>query len=68
MKNKTNLTKPSGRMVARGVPVRAIIAGLVLQRYFTWKRRSGFGGGNCHGAEVLCRDFILFCYVESGMM
>ncbi len=54
-------------MVARGVPVRAIIAGSVLQWYFSWKRRSGFGGGNCHGGKVLCRDLILFCYVESGI-
>ena len=47
--------------------MRAIVAGPVLQGYFSWMRWCGGCGGNCHGAEVLCRDFIFFCYVEYGM-
>ena len=61
-----NLTKPSGRMVAGSVQVNAIMSGLVLQWYFSLKRLSGCGGKNCHVAEVLCCNFIFFCYVESG--
>ena len=48
-----------------GVAVRSILADLGLQWYFSWTRCCGGGGGNCHGAEVLCCDF--FSYVESGM-
>ena len=54
-------------MVAGGVPVKAIVAEPMLQRYFSWKMRCRGGGGNHHGEEVLCRDFIFFCYVEFGM-
>ncbi len=54
-------------MVAGGVPVRAIVAEPMLQRYFSWKMRCRGGGGNHHGEEVLCRDFIFLlrriCYV-----
>ena len=62
--NYVNLTKSNGRMVTGGVPVRAIMAGLVLQWYCSWKRQLGCGGGNHHGAEVA---FFLLCttlYIE----
>jgi hypothetical protein len=62
-KNKTNLTKSSGRRVEDDVAVRKIAANPVLQWYFSWTRCCGGGGGNCHGAEVqyhIVRDFFYF--------
>ncbi len=52
-----NLTKPSSRMVVDQVAVTVMTADLVLHQFFSWKRQSGFGSRNCHGAEVLCCDF-----------
>ena len=47
-------------MVTDSLAVKVMMADLVLHQYFSRKRQSGFGSGNCHGAEVLCRDFIFF--------
>ena len=53
-------TDPSGRMVVNDVVVRAIIADLGLQRYFSWTRWCGCGGGNCHGFISILSRFIFF--------
>ena len=55
----------SSRIVTDSVAVTLMIADLVLHQYFSGKRQPGFGSGNCHGAEVLCRIFIWT--VDTGM-
>ena len=52
-------------MVADRVVVTAMMADLVLHQFFSWKRQSGFGSRNCHGAEVFFCD--VFLPVDTGM-
>ncbi len=60
VENNTNLTKPSRQTIAGGVSVQLIMAGPVLQGYFSWMSSCGGCGRNCHGAGVtLCRKYAL---------
>ncbi len=54
-------------MVADSVAVTAIMTYLVSHQYFSQKRQSGFGSGNIYGAEVLCRDVLIFWPLDTGM-